>query len=152
KAPKQAVIGMSIPVGLYLFIYVMCIGVFGNHVTTNLIYPTIELAKAVEIPGEFFERFESIFFVVWIMAIFNTTALTFDIVVFAITSIFNQSPNVKVIFILSPLVYFAAMLSYDIVEVAELGSFVGFVAIIYTSFVVIFLFVIANIRGVKNVG
>src|SRR5699024_2432951 len=113
---------------------------------------TIELAKAVEIPGEFFERFESIFFVVWIMAIFNTTALTFDVAVFAITSIFKQAPKVKVIFILSPLVYFAAMLPLDIVEVAALGSFVGFTAIIYTSFVVIFLYVIAKIRGVKHVG
>ena len=152
KAPKKAVIGMCIPVGLYLFIYVMCIAVFGNHVTENLIYPTIELAKAVEIPGEFFERFESIFFVVWIMAIFNTTALTFDVAVFAITSIFKKVPKIKVIFILSPLVYFAAMLPQDIVEVAALGNFVGFAAIIYTIFVVIFLFVIAKIRGVKHVG
>src|SRR5699024_919885 len=130
KAPKQAVIGMSIPVGVYLYIYVMCIGVLGNHVPTNLISPTSALAHAVEIPGEFFERFESIFFVVWIMAIFNTTALTFDVAVFAITSIFKQAPKVKVIFILSPLVYFAAMLPHDIVEVAALGSFVGFAAII----------------------
>ena len=152
RAPKKAVIGMCIPVGLYIFIYVMTIGVFGNHVTTNLIYPTIELAKATEIPGEFFERFESIFFVVWIMAIFNTSALTFDSAVFAITSIFQKAPKVKVIFILSPLVYFAAMLPKDIVEVAAFGSFSSFSAGIYTIFVVIFLFVIAKIRGVKHVG
>lgn len=152
KAPKKAVIGMCIPVGLYLFIYVICIGVFGNEVVTNLIYPTIELAKAVEVPGEFFERFESIFFVVWIMAIFNTTALTFDLAVFAMTSIFTKVSKVKVIFIFSPIVYLAAMIPQDIVEVASFGRFIGFSAIIYTTFVVIFLFVIAKIRGVKHSG
>src|SRR5699024_2766183 len=150
KAPKMATIGMCIPVGLYLFIYVMCIGVFGNQVTTNLMYPTIELAKAVEIPGEFFERFESIFFAVWIMSIFNTTALTFDVAVFAITSIFKKAPKLKVIFILSPLVYLVAMLPQDVVELAAYARFISFAVIIYTTFVVIFLFVIAKIRGVKH--
>lgn len=152
KAPKMAAMGMCIPVGLYLFLYVLTIGVFGNEVTTNLIYPTIELAKVVEIPGEFFERFESIFFVVWIMAIFNTTALTFDTAVFAFTSIFKQVSKIKIIFILSPLVYLAAMLPQDIVQVATLGRVIGFTAFLYTMFVVTFLFVIAKIRGVKHVG
>src|SRR5699024_3754311 len=100
----------------------------------------------------FFERFESIFFVVWIMAIFNTSALTFDSAVFAITSIFQKAPKVKDIFILSPLVYFAAMLPKDSVEVAAFSIFSSFSAGIYTIFVVIFIFVIDKIRGVKHVG
>src|SRR5690625_8030978 len=81
---------MCIPVGLYLFIYVMCIAVFGNHVTENLIYPTIELAKAVDIPGEFFERFESIFFVVWIMAFFIKLPLPFAFPVFEFPLTFKK--------------------------------------------------------------
>src|SRR5699024_5082240 len=69
KAPKRVVIGMCIPLVLYTFIFIACIAVFGNEVTRNLIFPTIELAKGAEVPGQFFERFESVFFTIWIMAI-----------------------------------------------------------------------------------
>ncbi|MDY0405853.1 endospore germination permease [Virgibacillus sp. 179-BFC.A HS] len=52
---------MCIPIVVYLLFYVACIGVFGNMVTANMIYPVVELAKEAELPGGIFERFESVF-------------------------------------------------------------------------------------------
>lgn len=91
KVPKKAAIGMSIPVILYLLMFLTSIGVFGDVVTSELLYPTLELAKRVEIPGSILERIESIFFVIWVMAIFTTASMALDISILAIKSIFKKA-------------------------------------------------------------
>lgn len=151
KAPKMAVIGMTIPIVFYVFLFIICIGVFGNSVTTNLLYPTIELAKVVELPGEFFERFESIFFVIWIMAIFNTAALGLDAAVFALTSIFKKIKKRTIIFMLSPVVYLIAMFPQEFTQVATFERTVSYSAVSFTIFVIILLSVLAKLRSVKRV-
>lgn len=45
NVPKKAAAGMVTAVLLYIMIYIMCIGVFGNLAAGNLQYPTVELAK-----------------------------------------------------------------------------------------------------------
>lgn len=152
KVPKYAAIGMCIPVALYILIYLVCIIVFGNIVTQNLIFPTVELAKGVEIPGEFFERFESIFFTIWIMAIFNSTSLALDISTFALTLIFKRVAKYKILFILSPLVYLIAMYPQNFIEVSAFGTYLGYSAFTYTLFVIILLWVVGKLRRVKPGG
>ncbi|ASN06426.1 GerAB/ArcD/ProY family transporter [Virgibacillus necropolis] len=152
KTPKMAAIGMSIPIVLYLLLFITCIGVFGHAVTSNLLYPTIELAKNVVIPGGFFERFESVFFVVWIMAIFNTTSMALDIAVMSLNSIFKHTKKVKIIFLLAPIVYSISMFPQDIIEVESYGSILFNTALIYSLFIPLVLFVVAKLRGVKRVG
>src|SRR5699024_6778292 len=142
KAPKYAITGMCIPVVLYMVIFIACIGVFGNEVTQNLLLPVVELAKGAEIPGEFFERFESVFFTIWIMAIFNTTTLGLDISVFALTQIFKNTPKYTIIFILSPLVYVTAMYPQNLIEVSSFGTYIGYVIFGYTVFVAVLLLVV----------
>ncbi|MFZ3579651.1 GerAB/ArcD/ProY family transporter [Virgibacillus sp. DJP39] len=152
NTPKYAAIGMSIPVLMYLMFFILCIGVFGNEVTANLVFPTVELAKSVEIPGGFFERFESVFFVIWIMAIFNTTAMALDIAVLSIHSIFKKAKKIKVVLLLTPIVYCTSMLPQSLVEVASFGAIVSNAALIFTLLVGSFLLVIAKVRGVGQVG
>ncbi|MBR3121113.1 endospore germination permease [Oceanobacillus sp. FSL K6-0127] len=150
KAPKMAAIGMCIPVVLYIMLYLLCIGVFGREVTANLLYPTVELAKVVDIPGGFFERFESIFFVIWIMAIFNTASMALDVAVLAINSIFSKMLKAKILFILVPIVYIISMLPQEIVEVNSFGAAMSISMLFYSVLVFALLFVIAKVRGVKR--
>ncbi|WP_163583100.1 GerAB/ArcD/ProY family transporter [Gracilibacillus saliphilus] len=149
KAPQMAVLGMCIPVVLYLALFLSCIVVFGNSVTSNLQYPTIELAKIAEIPGGILERFESLFFVIWIMAIFNTTTMAFDIAVLAVNTIFKNMSKIKLIFIIAPIVYITSMSPQDFVQVSAFASIIGYSSVLYTVFVVILLHVIAKLRRVK---
>ncbi|SFB14314.1 spore germination protein [Lentibacillus halodurans] len=150
NVPKKACIGMSVAVFLYALIYVMCVAVFGNLAAGNLLYPTIELAKNVQIPGGFFERFESLFFVIWIMAIFNTTAMAFDAGVFALNSIFKKDRKMQLIFLLAPLIYIIAMLPNDIAEVSAFGVFVSYYGTTMTAIITILLLMIARWRGVTK--
>src|SRR5690625_1067136 len=62
KAPKMVVLGVCIPIVLYLIVFIMCIGVFGHAATLDLLNPTIELAKRTELPGGVLERLEIVFY------------------------------------------------------------------------------------------
>src|SRR5690625_4960111 len=101
---------MTWAIGLYLIIYITCIAVFGQPTTEVIRYPLIELAKSTEIPGGFFERIESIFFVFWITAIFTTAMMAYDISVMAIQSIFPKLNKFTIIFTISPVVLFIALM------------------------------------------
>ncbi|WP_404451852.1 spore germination protein [Virgibacillus necropolis] len=152
NVPEKAAIGMCIPIALYLMLFLLCIGVFGHSVTANLLSPTIELAKGVDVPGGFLERFESVFFIIWIMAIFNTTAMALDIVVLSLNSIFNHTKKIKVIILVAPIVFSVSMFPQDLIEVTLLGSIVSNAAFVYTIFIGVVLFIVAKVKGVKRDG
>lgn len=145
KAPKMAAIGMAIVPALYILIYLLCLGVFGNLATANLNYPIIELAKEIEVPGGFFERFDSIFFVIWIMSIFNTTAMSFDVTVFALESV-SKLKKIQLVYILTPLIYLVGMFPQDLITVVQLGKFVSSYSLLVTLFVTVLLVIMSLIK------
>src|SRR5699024_4422649 len=149
EAPGRVAFGIGFVTLIYLLLFVITLGVFGHVVTSNLVYPTVELAKSIEIPGEFFERFESLFFVIWIMILFNSASMALDILTLALTSIFTRFRKRTVLYIVSPLVFFIAMVPEDVVELKIYGSLIGYTAFIYTMFVVVLLFLVMKLRGVR---
>ena len=150
KVGKYAMIGLGIPIILYLMIYTTAIGVFNSQTAGKLVYPTIELAKEAEVPGSFFGRIESLFFTIWIMAIFNTASLALDVALISLSSIFQKTKKITFIIFLTPIIYFIAMFPVNLIKVNEMGRFLS-----YTSFglgVVLpsFLLLIAKVRGIKG--
>ena len=125
QAPKAATIGMCIPIVLYILIYITSLGVFGYVGTANLVTPLIELAKRAEIPGMLLERVESLFFIIWLMAIFTTAAMAFDVAVLAINSILKKIAKIRIIFVLTPIQYFISMLPQDFIQVAAFGEVIS---------------------------
>ncbi|MCG1027961.1 endospore germination permease [Virgibacillus halodenitrificans] len=152
QAPKMAAAGMSIAVVLYILIFLTCIAVFGNVTTANLMSPTVELAKTIEIPGGILERFESIFFMIWIMAIFNTAVIALDIAVLAITSIFPSINKVKLLLFLCPVTYFISELPNNITELEVMGEIMGTYSVALSLSVLVLLLIMMKVRGVKNSG
>src|SRR5699024_10854301 len=100
---KQVTIGVNIATIFYIYIFLITIGVFSNTVTSNLMFPTLELAKRVELPGSIFERIDAVVYTIWIMAIFNTVTLFLDSTVLILTSIFNKTKKQTLLFIISPI-------------------------------------------------
>jgi spore germination protein len=147
---KSALKGISIPLILYLTVFIFVIGVFGVDVTKNTLYPTAELAKQVEVPGGFFERFESIFFTIWVMTLFSTAAMAFDVTLLALGSIMKKVQRIHFIFILSPIVYLIAMSPQNLLEVTSFGNVISYTGIVFSMAIPAVLLIIALIRGVKG--
>jgi spore germination protein len=150
EAPKAAVIGVAIPIVLYVFIYLIVISVFAVEPTRQVMFPTIELAKEIELPGQFFERLESLFFVIWIMTIFNTGSMAFDICIMAVSSIFKNVKKMTWLWVLSPLVYIMAMMPQDLIEYYNFGKYVSYLGLVIVGVIPSLLLIIAKIRGVRG--
>lgn len=152
KAPRAAVIGMTIPIVFYLFTFLIAVGVFGHTATINIVDPVIELAKEVQVPGEFFERFESLFFTIWVMTLFNTAAMAFDVALIAVTSVFPKFKKITLIFIFAPIIYLSGMFPPNLVAVFEVGKWLSYSGIFFAMIIPAMLLAIAKLRGIKGYG
>lgn len=150
KLTKKVIIGMSIPILFYIMIFLMTIGIFGYRVTANLEFPTIELAKRVDIPGGILERIDPFVFSVWTMTIFTTAAILLDVIVLLLSSLFKKISKKMLTFILSPIVYYISMFPQQIDHVQTATSIVSVIATYSLIAIVIILFIMTKIRGVKK--
>lgn len=141
---------MSIPIIVYIGIFFMCIAIFGNSVTENLLFPTIEAAKRVDIPGAIFERVDAFVFTIWIMAFFNTAAMLLDIVIFLFCSIFKKLNKHIVIFTLSPIIFYLAMFPQQVNLAFKIGDIIGQFHIYYVCFIIFILYLMTKIRGISH--
>lgn len=69
--------GVIIPVGIYLGIVTIGIMVFGAQEMTRMVFPTISLAKSIELEGRLLERAESLFMIVWTIVAFFLITFSF---------------------------------------------------------------------------
>lgn len=144
---KKVVVGMSVPIIFYLFIFLTSIGIFGNTVTATLMHPTIELAKRVDVPGAIFERIDAFVFTIWIMAIFNTTVIIFDVAVLLLNSIFTKATKQMIAFILSPITLYIGMFPRTLTEVQQLMDFIGKINMSLSFLVIFGLYILSKLKG-----
>ncbi|WP_226665326.1 GerAB/ArcD/ProY family transporter [Metabacillus litoralis] len=148
-APKMTVIGIGIPMILYIIIYTVTIGVFGQLATAEIIYPTIEVAKEIEAPGGFVERFESIFFTVWIMTVFNTASMSLDITLHLLQSMIKLKRNTWIL-ILSPIIYLVAMSPDTAFQIQLVGKTIAIIGFFYGVIFPLFFLLITKIKRIKG--
>ncbi|MER1999492.1 MAG: GerAB/ArcD/ProY family transporter, partial [Lysinibacillus sp.] len=148
-APKMTVLGILWPFTFYIVIFVVCVGVFGNVTIDNLYYPIFELSKIVSIPGAFFERFDSILFIIWTIIVFTTSLMAFDIAVLLLNLIFPKFNKQTIVFILSPIIFFLAMLPKNFIQINSIAKYMAYIEISYIVFVIFLLGTMLLIKGVR---
>lgn len=152
RTVRAALLGTSAPIVVYLLVFVFVIGVFSAPVVANTLYPLAELAKQVEVPGGFFERFESVFFVVWAMSLYATAAMGYDVMLLALESVFPRMRRITLAFITAPLLFLSALQPQDVIEVRKLAEWVGYLGVGVAWLLPALLLIIAKLRGVKEDG
>ncbi|MCP3772973.1 spore germination protein [Paenibacillus sp. MZ04-78.2] len=148
NAVKAVAVGISIPLLLYVANAVVVIGTFGIDEVTTLTWPTMELARSIEFPGGFFENFEAIFFVVWVIEFFTTYVLPSYFASLGLSQLLNK----KIVYFhfgLLPVIYWLAISPPDINAVFQLGDRVGMTAIFIAGVIPCVLFLIALARRRK---
>ncbi len=151
KTPKLAIISVGLPVTLYILIYVFTIGVFSNEVTRNIMYPTLELAREVTVPGEFFERLESLFLTFWIVSIFTTSAISMDVTVQSLC-FFTKLNKRKLLYILAPIIYLISMAPQNIVQLSNLSMLISYMGLLTAIVIPLLLFAIVKLREATGHG
>ncbi|MDQ0337900.1 spore germination protein [Caldalkalibacillus uzonensis] len=106
---------------VYVMVTVMSYAVFSLETVKVITFPTIELAKEVEVPGGFFERLESLMITIWIMTIFNTVTMAKFLTVTIINDQFL--PHTKVAWLPSLIAFVIFIIAFIPDSITELFTF-----------------------------
>ncbi|MDI4644738.1 GerAB/ArcD/ProY family transporter [Cohnella hashimotonis] len=146
RTEKAMLIGIAIPVVLCLLTYLYSVAIFTREATAQILFPTVEIAKEVRLPGQFFERLESIFFTVWIMTIFNTSCMAMEASVSCLQAIVSKFDKRLCILILCPIAYFINMLPENMLQYQRFGWIVSYIGYGTAGAIPIILLIVARLR------
>ncbi|KFN02088.1 spore gernimation protein GerLB [Bacillus clarus] len=127
KAPMAVAKAVMLTVMSYILIYITCISVFTYMTTKGLTYPTIELGKEIEIGGGFLERFDAIFFTTWIITIYNTTAMYYDVAALLFCAMFPKVKKHIFIFVSAPIIFMVNMVPGNLDALSNYGTYLAWV-------------------------
>ena len=154
--PNKAMICGVAGVGITTFIYTatvaICIGVFSSDTLSFQMYPTMELAKSIDFPGDFAERFDVFFGIFWIVAVFTTICVLHYLTGFTMTRLAGLKNYRPFIYLLAPVIYFLALAPQNIYQVKLFGQMMSYLGGLTAIGVPILLFIIAIIRKKGETG
>lgn len=146
KTIPYTIIGVGVPVVLYILLVAMAIGVFGLKTTQQLNYATITLAEEISFPNAFAERFDIFFVILWILAAFTTIANFFYMSSLATVRLLGLRNYQPIIYLLTPVVYILAILPQNLLEIRIVIALVGYFGLGISAFA-IGLLILALILG-----
>ncbi|MCL7747702.1 GerAB/ArcD/ProY family transporter [Halalkalibacter alkaliphilus] len=136
---------------LYFLIVVVSYTAMSVNSVKKLVFPTVTLAKEVEIVEGLIERFEPLMIVIWIMAIFNTMAIIHLLAVQVIKKeILNTKKGMWIPGVVTFLAYIVAFIPNSIQEVFKLGDLVSYTGALLIVLSLIIGFLTVWIRTKKN--
>lgn len=149
-APKASVIGVLIAFALYELIYIFTIATLSQVVVKSTLFPTLAVAKEAQFPGNFMIRFETFFFTIFIMTIFNTAAMAFDVAVIAFGSVFRKLKKRTWIVILTPFIYLISVVPLNVSEMMVVKDYLVYISLFAEFAIPASLLMVAVLRGVKG--
>ncbi|CAG7646379.1 endospore germination permease [Paenibacillus allorhizosphaerae] len=152
KSTKAAVLGVAVPMLLYVLVFLFVIGVFSPAATAELQYPTVELAKEIEVPGAVLERFESFFFTIWLMTLFNSAAMALDICTYVMCKLVGARHRLTVIFSLAPAIFLVSFIPRDLHEFGHFGRLTSLIDLFAGILIPCILYVVLRIKGGRRYG
>lgn len=147
QAPKIVIIGLGVPIFFYTMTTIIVVGAFSVDAVLLQTWPVLTYIRSYEIPGLFFERFDSLFIVIWIMQIFTTYTIALFLSSLGMAQIFKKKCIRPFLFAIIPIIYIIASVPKNINEVFKMGGIQGIVAIYLFSIFPILLLIISFIRG-----
>ncbi|MBM7624227.1 GerAB/ArcD/ProY family transporter [Sporohalobacter salinus] len=148
KAFKYSVIGIVTVMLTYLYIVIINIGFFGSDTLQHMIWPTINILKAIRIP--FFGRLEFLFIFFWIAIVFTTVQAYCHRASYSLTQLFNWEDHRLSNFILFPIIISLASIPDDIWEAFNYINLVDHLGTILAFVIPSSMLLIAKLRGVKG--
>ena len=138
---------------IFLMIYpatIITIGVFGTNEITHFSYPAIVLAKELEFPGFFIERFEVLMVFIWYVGGFTSVVISQYMLSLGITRFFKLKNTRSMVLFIFPLTYLGTLTFRNIVQLEILFNIVNNAFIIIVLIIPIFLLITARIRNIKG--
>ncbi|MEW9502430.1 GerAB/ArcD/ProY family transporter [Jeotgalibacillus marinus] len=146
KAKKVIFLGVLVPTVIYLLTLVMVIGALSIDGIKNLTFPTVILIQSFEFPELFFERYDSVFLIIWTMQIFTTLSISFYLASLGLSQLFNKDIK-PFMYGLLPIIFILSMAPKNLYQLSWLGDMIANVAFVLFGIVPCLLLLISFIRG-----
>jgi spore germination protein len=145
---KAVVVGIGISMFFYVLTVIIVIGVLTVDDVVTLTFPTIDLARSVELEGVFFERYESFLLAVWILQIFTTLSLCHYFAGLGLRHVFaNENWFRPFVYGLLPVIYGLGWVPTTINDVFAVGDLLGYLLLGLIVVIPLLLLIIAKMRG-----
>lgn len=117
---KSSLTSLAALIVLYTVIIIECLCKFGEREVKALIYPTMTLVKASEIPGGFIERMEGLLISLWVLFVFTTlVALMYGFSVLG-GDLLKQRERKHILSMFLPLMYLTALIGDNIAQLFDI--------------------------------
>lgn len=146
KAMKASFWGLVIAGGLYVIIVAATISVFGAEEIKQLLWPTLELAKATSLPANVLERLDAAFLAVWVTAVFTTLFSSYFLTIYSMSHLLRLKEHKLFSYFILPFVFVMAMLPKNIIHMYEIIEDVGRIGLIITMVYPGLLLVVSILR------
>ncbi|MCG7378692.1 spore germination protein [Paenibacillus sp. ACRSA] len=143
---KAAIYSILICTIIYLVTIVMVVGNLSLPGIESRTWPTLDMVRSFEIEGIFFERYESLFIVFWLLQIFATYAFKHYFAAVGIRDLFSLRKITGIEYALLPVLYIIAYLPKNLEETLALGDFLGNISIFLFGLLPLLLLIISMIR------
>ncbi|SEN16043.1 GerAB/ArcD/ProY family transporter [Lihuaxuella thermophila] len=156
QQPKKAFLAHSAAVAiislLYSLAFITTLSVFGVEELMQTIWPFVEVAKVITIPGAVFERLESGIYAIWVATVYISMTNLFAALVHMIVNFFKLHDRYSkpLAWILVPIIFMIAMYPSNFQEVFEWSNRVGMAIFILALTLPFLLLCIAGIRKKKG--
>ncbi|RNB90420.1 hypothetical protein EDM56_07875 [Brevibacillus fluminis] len=141
KAVRTVVSGLTISIVLYVLNGAILVGVLTEREVMTLTWPLMEFTRSIEFPGGFFENFEILFFIIWLIRFFSTFALAYYFGCLGISQLFNLRIE-YIVLAMIPLIFWIGISGKDIDAVFAFAENLGYYGIIVSGIVPVLLYVI----------
>ncbi|KPV56675.1 hypothetical protein QJ48_26190 [Paenibacillus sp. A3] len=149
KEPRDAVKSMLSGIGVVILFYTLTVFISFGTLTAEevktLTWPTMSVAKDIELPGGFFERFESLFSVLWVMSMYATFVPYYYVASLGLGHLFRRNYRTY-IYLLFPVVYIVAMVPKTLNNVFSVGKFLNNFAMFIIVIMPIYFWIFVKLR------
>lgn len=145
RAMTASLWGIGIGGVLHLIVVMMTLAFFGPEEIKELVWPTLELAKATRFPV--LERLDAAFLAGWLMVVFTTSYATYYISVHAMSELFRLRDHRFLAPFLFPFIYLVAIMPPNVKQYYTILQSVGMIGLCLTIVYPLVLWMVAVIRG-----
>lgn len=146
KAMKAAIWGIAISGGFFVMMVAAALSLFGPEELKESMWPTLELARATQLPGNLLQRLDIVFLPVWVTAVFTTIYSNYMFTAHALKRLFQLKDHKMMAFFLLPIVFLVAMLPKETFQLYRVIHFVGLLGICVTIVVPTLLVILSKLR------
>jgi spore germination protein len=146
KAMKAGIWGILISGGSYLLIVIATLAVFGPGEISQLLWPTLELARTTSIPGNILQRLDVVFLAIWVVSVFTTLLSSYKLTIHSISQLFGLRDHKMFSYFLLPFVFIIAMIPQNILHMYGVIRLVGRVGLFLTIGYPIFLLIVDTFK------